>query len=430
MRINGSDIRARVVGEGGNLGCTQLGRIEYALGGGRINTDFIDNSAGVDTSDHEVNWKILLGLAVSAERAHAGGAQRAAAVVRARRRRARPVRQLPAGADPLAGARLLRGAHRRVRGSDAAARRGQRARSRGRVPAQLRGDDGAARERSGHGASRARGAPGVRETFDRGRAHRVRPSGLRVPRAVRPPSVLPAGDRRAVRSSDPRAPVEAGADRDDRVERRRELRRHHVRLPDGDGDRLASRRRRARLSDRSRRHGCRRALGSDRGARRRHRPARASPADARCRLPGRDRVSLVPRTDARRTAVRGDRRSARVVRRVVVVDLADRPGAVAGRARARGATVDRRGRPRGDRATARVPGRAGPRARHHRRGTRDELGGAAGRARVLRGGRARRVSTGSSTAWNRCRSARTGSDGRPSRWRTTCSWSGVSWWRR
>jgi len=50
----------RVVGEGANLGVTQLGRIEYALGGGRINTDFIDNSAGVDTSDHEVNIKILL----------------------------------------------------------------------------------------------------------------------------------------------------------------------------------------------------------------------------------------------------------------------------------------------------------------------------------------------------------------------------------
>src|SRR5262249_7817654 len=65
VRINGVDLRARVVGEGGNLGCTQLGRIEYALAGGRINTDFIDNSAGVDTSDHEVNWKILLGLAIA-----------------------------------------------------------------------------------------------------------------------------------------------------------------------------------------------------------------------------------------------------------------------------------------------------------------------------------------------------------------------------
>ncbi|TWD82235.1 glutamate dehydrogenase [Kribbella amoyensis] len=60
IRINGSDLRARAVGEGGNLGFTQLGRIEYAQHGGRINTDFIDNVAGVDTSDHEVNIKILL----------------------------------------------------------------------------------------------------------------------------------------------------------------------------------------------------------------------------------------------------------------------------------------------------------------------------------------------------------------------------------
>ena len=54
-----------MVGEGGNLGLTQRGRIEYALHGGRICTDFIDNSAGVDCSDHEVNIKILLGGAVA-----------------------------------------------------------------------------------------------------------------------------------------------------------------------------------------------------------------------------------------------------------------------------------------------------------------------------------------------------------------------------
>ncbi|WP_283138429.1 NAD-glutamate dehydrogenase [Rhizohabitans arisaemae] len=60
VRINGSELRCQVVGEGGNLGLTQLGRIEFALSGGLINTDFIDNSAGVDTSDHEVNIKILL----------------------------------------------------------------------------------------------------------------------------------------------------------------------------------------------------------------------------------------------------------------------------------------------------------------------------------------------------------------------------------
>ena len=60
VRVDGRDLRARIVGEGGNLGCTQRGRIEYAMTGGRINTDFIDNSAGVNTSDLEVNIKILL----------------------------------------------------------------------------------------------------------------------------------------------------------------------------------------------------------------------------------------------------------------------------------------------------------------------------------------------------------------------------------
>jgi glutamate dehydrogenase len=65
IRVDGRDLRCKVVAEGGNLGCTQLGRIEYALAGGRINTDAIDNSAGVDTSDHEVNIKILLGLAMA-----------------------------------------------------------------------------------------------------------------------------------------------------------------------------------------------------------------------------------------------------------------------------------------------------------------------------------------------------------------------------
>lgn len=65
VRVNGAELRAKVVAEGGNLGLTQLGRIEYALKGGRVNTDAIDNSAGVDCSDHEVNIKILLGLVVT-----------------------------------------------------------------------------------------------------------------------------------------------------------------------------------------------------------------------------------------------------------------------------------------------------------------------------------------------------------------------------
>jgi glutamate dehydrogenase len=66
LRVNGRDLRARIVGEGGNLGFTQLGRVEYASQGGRINTDFTDNVGGVDCSDNEVNIKILLNQLVAA----------------------------------------------------------------------------------------------------------------------------------------------------------------------------------------------------------------------------------------------------------------------------------------------------------------------------------------------------------------------------
>ena len=65
IRVNGNQVRAKVIGEGGNLGVTSLGRIEFDLAGGRINTDALDNSAGVDCSDHEVNIKILIDALVS-----------------------------------------------------------------------------------------------------------------------------------------------------------------------------------------------------------------------------------------------------------------------------------------------------------------------------------------------------------------------------
>ena len=76
VRVDAETCAARVVGEGGNLGFTQRGRIEYALAGGKIITDAIDNSAGVDSSDHEVNIKILLDDAVADGDAHRGAAQR------------------------------------------------------------------------------------------------------------------------------------------------------------------------------------------------------------------------------------------------------------------------------------------------------------------------------------------------------------------
>lgn len=68
LRVNGNEVGAKVIGEGGNLGMTQLARIEYWQSGGRCNTDAVDNSAGVDCSDHEVNIKILLGGIVAAGR--------------------------------------------------------------------------------------------------------------------------------------------------------------------------------------------------------------------------------------------------------------------------------------------------------------------------------------------------------------------------
>jgi glutamate dehydrogenase len=66
VRVNATDLRVRVIGEGGNLGITQRGRIEFARQGGKVNTDALDNSAGVDCSDHEVNVKIALSAAVTA----------------------------------------------------------------------------------------------------------------------------------------------------------------------------------------------------------------------------------------------------------------------------------------------------------------------------------------------------------------------------
>lgn len=68
LRVNAEDVRAKSFGEGGNLGASQLGRIELAQKGGMLNTDFIDNSAGVDCSDHEVNMKIALGKAIESKK--------------------------------------------------------------------------------------------------------------------------------------------------------------------------------------------------------------------------------------------------------------------------------------------------------------------------------------------------------------------------
>ena len=96
VRVNGRELQAKVVGEGGNLGLSQRGRIEYALAGGRLNTDFIDNSAGVNTSDVEVNIKILLNPLVRRGQADARRPQPAAGAHDRRGGGAGAAQQLPA----------------------------------------------------------------------------------------------------------------------------------------------------------------------------------------------------------------------------------------------------------------------------------------------------------------------------------------------
>ena len=103
VRVDAEQLRCRIVAEGGNLGFTQKARIAFAQKGGRINTDFIDNSAGVDCSDHEVNIKILLECRGRQRRHDREAAQPAARGDDRRGRGAGAAQQHPAGAGDLAG---------------------------------------------------------------------------------------------------------------------------------------------------------------------------------------------------------------------------------------------------------------------------------------------------------------------------------------
>ena len=126
MRIDAAELRCKVIGEGGNLGFSQLGRIEYARRGGRLNTDFIDNSAGVNCSDVEVNLKILLNGAVRAGEITRARARPAAGADDRRGGGAGPAQQLPAEPGDQHGGAARPGAaqRERVRDSRAGARPG------------------------------------------------------------------------------------------------------------------------------------------------------------------------------------------------------------------------------------------------------------------------------------------------------------------
>ena len=133
IRITGGQIRAKVIGEGANLGMTQRGRIEAALNGVRLNTDAIDNSAGVNTSDVEVNIKIALSLPVRDGRLTLEDAQHAARQDDRRGRGAGAAQQLSADAGAVAGAAARAGGPGLPAAADADAGAARRARPRGGV---------------------------------------------------------------------------------------------------------------------------------------------------------------------------------------------------------------------------------------------------------------------------------------------------------
>ena len=276
VRVNGNQVRAKVIGEGGNLGVTSLGRIEFDLAGGRVNTDALDNSAGVDCSDHEVNIKILVDSLVTAgkvsadertallvsmtdEVAHAGAG-----------RQRRPER--PDGHQP------------RQRGQPAARARppdqgpGRRARPqpRARGAAVGQGDPPAHRGRTRADLAGTRDVDGTRQAGAQGRAARQRPArsgGVRRSAA----RLLPGAAAGPLRQRHPQPPT-APRDRHHHAgQRPRRHRRHHVCLPDHRGRRRRPGGRGAQLCRHRRDLPGRRRLAADPRGRRQRRRRLPSP---------------------------------------------------------------------------------------------------------------------------------------------------------
>ena len=317
---HGSSARA------GNLGFTQLGRIEYALNGGRINTDFIDNSAGVDTSDHEVNLKILLGLAI----------QRGELTLEERNE------LLEECADDVVRHVLYDNYLQAQILSQEMVMAAQRIESYEDLMIQLEdegelereveflpstgGDAAAARGRRGHGAARARRAARLREALDR--VQSLLDSDLpdspylaRGPRAVLPAAVVERFGHLIGEHPLRRELIATIAAND--VVNSQGITFVSRMVTETGARRVPGR---ARLPDRARRHRRGRALGRRRGARRRDRPRDPEPADDRRRLDGGDHVALVPGARHRAAPGAGRGRGPRVLRGAVRRHRSDRPG--------------------------------------------------------------------------------------------------------
>jgi hypothetical protein len=310
LRVNGAQVRATVIGEGGNLGLTQRGRVEYALTGGRVVkgtreahlcTDFIDNSAGVDCSDHEVNIKILLGGAVAdgslsvAERDDllvAMTDEVADLVLRDNYDQANAL-----GASRVQAAPLLP-VHRRM--ISEMERSGHLDRALEALPT----DEELALRPHGADLAGTGGAAGVREDHRHQGDPRVDGAGrgLDPRRAGR---LLPDATARALRRPDGRPPAAPG-DRDHAAgQRGGEPGRVVVPVPRARGDRRQPGRRAARVRGGARRLRPARAVARDRVARRRHPradPDRAAPGGPAVARPGGAVAGLQPPLTDRRHA--------------------------------------------------------------------------------------------------------------------------------
>ena len=244
VRIDATELRCRVVGEGGNLGFTQRGRIEFARGGGHINTDAIDNAAGVNCSDHEVNIKILLDRVV--RDGDLTGKQRDELLAAMTDDVAAQVLgdndgQTRALSVAAAQAAAMRDVH--VRYLDALERAGRLDRALEQLPT---GDEltGPGRDRRWPHDAGVRGRPRLQQDRAVRRAARLRRAGGPVP-GPGARAVLPRRVAQPLRGPDPRAPAAARDHRDASHEQRRRPGRHHLRLPPDRGDRPGGARRRA-----------------------------------------------------------------------------------------------------------------------------------------------------------------------------------------
>ncbi len=305
VRVNGDELRCRVVGEGGNLGFTQKGRIEYALRGGpegkggRINTDAIDNVAGVNCSDHEVNIKILLNSLI--DDGDLTEKQRNKLLVEMTDCGGRPGDRGQLHPDP--GHEHRRGSGRVdgrcARAADPPPRAGRRAQPRDRVPARRRRDRRPQGRPSGSDGARARGPAGLLQDLPLRPAAALRPARGPLPRS-RPRALFPRTPARALRRADAKAPPAPGDHRHRGRQSAGRPQRLHLRLPPPGRDRGRAFATRAWIRRRTR--GARHApvLVRGRGARQ----------QGRCRGPARHADRRPPRGRAL-DPLAGPRQSAR-----------------------------------------------------------------------------------------------------------------------